>query len=74
MAKILSMDSYRPLDQAPVNLAPWRVADVVRTFSVWRQRRRERAQLAQLDPRLLNDIGLHPSDVEQEIRKPFWRG
>jgi uncharacterized protein YjiS (DUF1127 family) len=36
-------------------------------------RRRERAQLAQLDPHLLRDIGLDAKAAQTECAKPFWR-
>ena len=39
----------------------------------WRQRSRERAQLAVLDERMLRDIGISRGDVLREINKPFWR-
>jgi uncharacterized protein YjiS (DUF1127 family) len=39
----------------------------------WRQRSRERAQLAALDERMLRDIGISRGDVLREINKPFWR-
>ena len=38
----------------------------------WRRRRRERAELARLDDRMLRDIGITRGDVWQEINKPFW--
>jgi uncharacterized protein YjiS (DUF1127 family) len=37
------------------------------------QRRRERRQLAELDERLLRDIGVERADALREARKPFWR-
>lgn len=37
------------------------------------QRRRERRQLAELDERLLRDIGIERADALRESRKPFWR-
>lgn len=40
----------------------------------WRQRARERDELAALDARTLRDLGVAPSYVEFEINKPFWRG
>jgi uncharacterized protein YjiS (DUF1127 family) len=40
---------------------------------LWMERVRERRALAELDDRLLRDIGLTRADVWQEIRKPFWR-
>ncbi len=39
----------------------------------WRERARMRRTLARLDDRLLRDMGLSRSDVEQEIAKPFWQ-
>ena len=43
------------------------------TLQQWRRRRRERAELARLDDRMLRDIGITRGDVWQEINKPFWR-
>ena len=39
----------------------------------WRQRARERRDLARLGERELHDIGLSRSLVFNEINKPFWR-
>jgi uncharacterized protein YjiS (DUF1127 family) len=49
-------------------------ARVGRTFTAWRNRHRQRAALAQLDARLLRDIGLTRADVVAECAKPFWKG
>lgn len=49
------------------------VARIGSTFDLWRQRRAQRANLALLSDRLLDDIGLTPRQVEIELRKPFWR-
>ena len=43
------------------------------TLQQWGRRRRERAELARLDDRMLRDIGITRGDVWQEISKPFWR-
>jgi uncharacterized protein YjiS (DUF1127 family) len=43
------------------------------SFSEWRRRMREREQLAGLDDRMLQDIGLTRGDAEFLINKPFWR-
>jgi len=43
-------------------------------FHAWRQRARERDELARLDERTLRDLGLSTGAVEFEINKPFWRG
>ena len=45
-------------------------AEVIGT---WRQRNRERRELAQLDARSLRDLGLNPGNVQFEVNKPFWR-
>lgn len=39
----------------------------------WHERHRSRAHLAQLDPRMLANIGADSADVEIELRKPLWR-
>ena len=39
----------------------------------WRRRMRDRARLAELDERMLRDIGLTRADTEFLINKPFWR-
>ena len=35
-------------------------------------RQRTRLQLAKLDERMLQDVGLNRVDVERETNKPFW--
>jgi uncharacterized protein YjiS (DUF1127 family) len=42
-------------------------------LNVWRQRMRDRSELARLDQRSLRDLGLTPHDALYEVRKPFWR-
>jgi uncharacterized protein YjiS (DUF1127 family) len=42
-------------------------------FATWRQRARQRKELAGLDARTLHDLGLSPSEVNFEVNKPFWR-
>lgn len=39
----------------------------------WQARQLQRAHLAELDDRLLRDMGLTRSDVAREAAKPFWR-
>ncbi|MGP1397149.1 MAG: DUF1127 domain-containing protein [Inquilinaceae bacterium] len=42
-------------------------------FWTWRFRRRSRRALAQMDDRMMRDIGVTRLDVVREYRKPFWR-
>lgn len=39
----------------------------------WRQRKRERAELARMSQAELHDIGVSSADRWKEISKPFWR-
>lgn len=39
----------------------------------WRQRARDRAELAGLDDRTLADIGITRTEAEFLANKPFWR-
>lgn len=45
---------------------------VTRVVTQWHGRAVSRRQLARLDARMLDDIGLSHDDVDREIRKPFW--
>jgi uncharacterized protein YjiS (DUF1127 family) len=46
---------------------------VFTTVREWRRRSRDRADLAELDDRMLRDIGLTRGDREFLANKPFWR-
>jgi uncharacterized protein YjiS (DUF1127 family) len=60
-----------------VSLAPsiesGRIAQFRQLFSLWIQRARERAELAQCNDRDLQDMGVSHATALAEIRKPFWR-
>jgi uncharacterized protein YjiS (DUF1127 family) len=43
------------------------------TFHIWRERQRQRRELAQWTDRDLHDVGLSRSDIVHETEKPFWR-
>jgi uncharacterized protein YjiS (DUF1127 family) len=43
------------------------------TLRMWRQREKERAELARMSLYELRDIGLSTSDRWREVNKPFWR-
>ncbi|MDH3233584.1 MAG: DUF1127 domain-containing protein [Alphaproteobacteria bacterium] len=51
----------------------WAVNRAVRILFVWQERSRGRFALAQLDERMLRDIGLSRVDALREASKPFWR-
>ncbi|PMR70146.1 DUF1127 domain-containing protein [Halomonas heilongjiangensis] len=50
-----------------------RVTTLYAAFRQQCQRRRSRRRLAQLDPHLLDDIGISRATAEREARKPFWK-
>lgn len=43
------------------------------TLQVWRDRQRQRRELARWTERDLHDVGLTRSDIVHETEKPFWR-
>ena len=43
------------------------------TFHIWRDRQRQRRELAQWTDRDLHDVGLAWSDIAREAERPFWR-
>jgi len=49
------------------------LAQLSEKLHVWRDRERQRRELAQWTERDLHDIGLSRSDVVYEVEKPFWR-
>jgi uncharacterized protein YjiS (DUF1127 family) len=48
-------------------------AQVEETIHVWRERLRQRRELAQWTERDLHDVGVSRSDIVHEAEKPFWR-
>jgi uncharacterized protein YjiS (DUF1127 family) len=48
-------------------------AQLSETFRIWRDRLRQRRELAQWTERDLHDVGLSRSDIINEAEKPFWR-
>ena len=53
--------------------APMPVLKLLARVIVTYVRQRQRHDLAQLDDRMLRDIGLSRVDAEREATKPFWR-
>ena len=59
--------------QRPATAFEKRFANWLTTPVVWLRRIRLRAELASIDPRLLEDVGIDSAVVREESRKPFWR-
>jgi uncharacterized protein YjiS (DUF1127 family) len=55
--------------RAPVDAG----ARVLAKLGLWRRRKRDRARLADLDDRMLADIGISRPEAEFLANKPFWR-
>lgn len=67
------MDGGRWIEWERQSAAPWpRWRAVLECLSLWRDRARQRRQLAALDERLLADIGINRCDVMRECDKRFW--
>jgi uncharacterized protein YjiS (DUF1127 family) len=47
-------------------------SNIFTTVLEWQERARQRYRLAELDDRMLKDIGLTRADVTREVEKPFW--
>ncbi len=69
----ISFKSAPTVSLAPVTESTSRIAQFRETLSLWIQRVRERAELAQCDERDLLDMGVSRATALAEIRKPFWR-
>jgi uncharacterized protein YjiS (DUF1127 family) len=52
---------------------PSLISRLMTKLRTWRQRERERAELARMSQAELDDIGVSPSEHWAEISKPFWR-
>lgn len=49
------------------------LTDLLRVLLVWQDRWRQRQMLAEMDGRMLRDLGLSDCDVQSETAKPFWQ-
>jgi len=66
----MSMDSHQPMINNHGSGVLTQLGD---TFHVWRERRRQRRELAQWTDRDMHDVGISWSDIAHEVEKPFWR-
>lgn len=48
-------------------------AAMVAVLRTWTRRAEGRRALANMDPRLLKDVGVTVSDAQRELAKPFWQ-
>ncbi len=70
----MSYMSHRSLSSAvSFGDAPKAQFSLANLFSAWRHRAKERAELARMSERELQDIGLTRLDAVREYQKPFWR-
>jgi len=47
--------------------------EVLALLRLWLKRGRARTELARLNHTMQRDIGVTPSEIARECRKPFWR-
>ena len=63
-----------PMPVAALRRLLARLRQFSREQHLWRARLRQRAELIELPPHLLFDIGLTRADAEEEARKLPWQG
>ncbi len=65
---------YRPRGECS---ACWALVELAQAGAAllrqWLKRVHERGELARLDPAIMRDIGVTPSEIARECNKPFWR-
>jgi uncharacterized protein YjiS (DUF1127 family) len=64
---------YHPSSRADHAGRPSLLERAAATLRVWRRRVREKRALEQLDERDWQDFGASRSDIDAELRRPFWR-
>lgn len=70
----MALRSVHPVDHGSMAAAAaHHLTRIVEVVSQWHQRAASRRELAQLDDRMLHDIGITSADVDSEVSKPFWK-
>ena len=69
MEQLLSNTVRRVSTQGPRGA----VTGIFTLLLAWQERTEERLRLQQISDHTLRDIGLSRADIDQEVRKPFWR-
>ena len=64
------VDCAERVERAPTGSAAVRFAN---SLGEWLRRARSRRILAQMDDRMLHDIGISRDTALGEVEKPFWR-
>ena len=75
------IDTIARPDALTIDQAGARIADALKEIALtvfavlcaWQHRALLRAKMANLESRILDDIGLTREQVEQEAAKPFWK-
>jgi len=69
------IDEIAPRAYGLRGLSNWvdRAGRIAHTIETWRHRQRTRAQLAEVDARILRDVGISEADRFIESNKPFWQ-
>jgi len=75
MAQTTLRPAIAYLDAAPsLPLLASAAVKVAVTVAKWSERRQSRLALADVDPNLLDDIGVSPDQARRESARPFWQG
>jgi len=68
-----ALTDYHPSSRPARAGHPSLLARTAATLRLWRKRIHEKRALAQLTERDWHDFGASRSDIDAELRRPFWR-
>ena len=71
--RLIAPDIKTVVEKSPGHKAVWLAPMFAETLHLWRQRYRDRQELARWTERDLHDIGVSRCDIAHELEKPFWR-